>query len=155
MSAQPLRESLNATLSTAPSSKVARLQLSEEEAWTEHLVQACPWELGYHQTRKNNININFPGRIPSGRTPGKEPFSRTQKVYACTLSLGMTAVWPTLTGLCKFGGGFGDRWSICWGAGGSLCTPRHLRDIRPKLRTDICQVFLKPLSPWPPNRQSQ
>ena len=35
-----------------------------------------------YQRGKNNININFSGRIPGGRTPGKAPFSRTQKVYA-------------------------------------------------------------------------
>ena len=31
---------------------------------------------------KNNINTNFLGRIPGGRSPGKEPFSQTQRVYA-------------------------------------------------------------------------
>ena len=33
----------------------------------------CKWPTG---------SQNFLGRIPCGRTPGKEPFSRTQKVYA-------------------------------------------------------------------------
>ena len=28
------------------------------------------------------MNINFLGRIPGGRNPGKEPSFRTQKVYA-------------------------------------------------------------------------
>ena len=40
------------------------------------------------QRRKNNININFLGRIPRGRTPGKEPFfpdpkSLCQALFYC------------------------------------------------------------------------
>ena len=46
---------------------------------------SCAFFVPYLQRRKNNININSLGRIPDGRTPGKEPFFQTQKVYAKAL----------------------------------------------------------------------
>ena len=50
-----------------------------------------------NQRRKNNINIIFSGWKPSWRTTGKEPFFRTQRVYARPFSqMGPNPVFQTL-----------------------------------------------------------
>ena len=43
----------------------------------------CFNAISYKQRRKNNLNVNFSGRIPGGRTPGKEPFFfPSPRIYA-------------------------------------------------------------------------
>ena len=43
-------------------------------------------------------------------TPGQYQPYKNKNTQICTFSLGMTAAWPTPTGLCKFGCGFGNCW---------------------------------------------
>ena len=59
------------------------------------------WCCGFAKVRQGSPKFAWRGAHASG-TPWNLPEYRNKHTQNCTLSLGMTAVWPAQTGLCKF-----------------------------------------------------
>ena len=87
--------------------------------WRVHFV-LCLLEVSELQAHPNGPNLRSPVRAGQNDTdqtqictlrPGQYQPWRNKRSQICTLLLGMTAVWPTQTGLCKFGWVWGHWWS--------------------------------------------